>query len=170
MGFFQVKYQISPEQEKKKAHKIRCLFTRGITSLTVYRFKQYAAPATSRSTATCCSGGTVSGSRSAAAVIKATRGAYSWGALVWRSGWFLCFLSLSSLLGWHRKFRRRGAWAPVQSPRRAYKTSSLRVLLLRLNYPFLFSFYVCHAGSCSRENSTSPTMFLLRRGRSIVQI
>lgn len=40
---------------------------------------------------------------------------YSWGALVWRSGWFLCFLSSSSLLGWHRTRKRRGVWAPVQS-------------------------------------------------------
>lgn len=34
---------------------------------------------------------------------------------------------------------------------------SLQVLLLRLSFPFLFSFYVRHAGSSSRENSASPT-------------
>ena len=138
-------------------HKVRCLFAQEITSLTVYRFKQYTAPATTISTATSGSGGTISGSQSAATVVKVTRGAYSWGALVWRSGWFLCFLSSSSLLGWHRTRRRRRVWALVQSLRRECKMLSLQVLLLGLSFPFLFSFYVRHAGSSSRENSASPT-------------
>lgn len=130
-GIFWVKSQISPGQEETRR---RRLFTQGINSLTVYRFKQCTASATNQSTATCGSGGTVSGSQSAAGAVKATRGAYSWGALVWRSGWFLCFLSSSSLLGWRRTRRRRGIWAPVQSLRRTCKAWSLCVSCLRPNY------------------------------------
>ena len=77
MTFLNQISDFSSDKEKDKNHKVRCLFAQGITSLTVYRFKQYTAPATTISTATSGSGGTISGSQSAATVVKVTRGAYS---------------------------------------------------------------------------------------------